>query len=73
MSEGAKASDRAHLFCCADFRAAYEVTFANPIDGAIVWILYGTDHDTVSVGQPELRYWPIRYCPLCGALLEPWA
>lgn len=55
--------------CCDEFRSAYEVTFANPIAGTVGWLLYGTDHDTVSTGQPELRYWPIRYCPFCGTQL----
>jgi len=57
--------------CCDEFRSAYEVTFANPMDGPTGWLLYGTDHETVSVGQPALRYWPIRYCPFCGARLPP--
>ena len=55
--------------CCEDFRSALEVTMINPIDGATGWLLYGTDSETVSAGQPELRYWPIKYCPFCGAEL----
>jgi len=41
------------------------------MDGLTGWLLYGTDHETVRVGQPALRYWPIRYCPFCGARLPP--
>lgn len=55
--------------CCDEFRSAYRVMFANPTDGETGWLLYGTDYETVSAGQPELRYWPIRYCPFCGAQL----
>ena len=62
-------ADRACACCCDEFRSAYEVTFANLSDGPTGWLLYGTDHETVSAGQPELRYWPIRYCPFCGAKL----
>lgn len=55
--------------CCEEWQAAVELTFANPYERAPGWLLYGTDRDTVSAGQPELRYWPVRYCPFCGALL----
>lgn len=64
-------SDHPFACCCAEFRSAYEVTFANPMDGPTGWLLYGTDYETVSAGQPALRYWPIRYCPFCGAKLSP--
>ena len=58
--------------CCEELRSAYETTFLQPIDEPTGWIFYGTDHQTVSVGQPELRYWPVRFCPFCGAPLpEP--
>lgn len=56
-------------FCCDDFQSAYKATFVNPIDGPTGWLLYGTDYDSVSVGQPKLRYWPIKYCPFCGTRL----
>ena len=55
--------------CCDEFRDAFESTFAQPIDEPTGWVLYGTDHATVAVGQPELRYWPIRFCPFCGRRL----
>ena len=58
-------------FCCAELRSAYETTFLQPIDEPTGWILYGTDHQTVAVGAPELRYWPIRFCPFCGVALAP--
>ena len=58
-------------FCCPELRSAYEVTFLQPIDEPTGWLLYGTDHATVSAGSPELRYWPIRFCPFCGAELPP--
>jgi len=58
-------------YCCEEFQSASDVTFANAIDGATSWLLYGTDYDSVSSGQPELRYWPIRFCPFCGKALEP--
>ena len=25
----------------------------------------------VASGAPELRYWPVRFCPFCGAALPP--
>ena len=55
--------------CCDDFRSAYEVTFLNPMPGQAEWLAYGTDFETVSAGAPELRYWPVRFCPFCGARL----
>jgi hypothetical protein len=55
--------------CCDEFRDAVESTFAEPIDEPTGWVLYGTDHTTVAAGQPELRYWPIRFCPFCGQRL----
>ena len=58
-------------FCCEEFQSAYDVTFASPADRTGAWLLYGTDWQTVSTGEPELRYWPIRHCPFCGALLLP--
>ncbi len=57
--------------CCAEFRAAVEVTFANPIDGPTGWLLYGTDAESVAAGEPALRYWAIGFCPFCGATLRP--
>ena len=56
--------------CCEDFRSACDVTFANPIDSDSGWLLYGTDYETVSVGNPEIRFWPARYCPFCGSRLK---
>lgn len=55
--------------CCDEFREAVAAAFANPIEGPAGWILYGTDHDSVIAGEPELRYWPIRFCPFCGSEL----
>jgi hypothetical protein len=52
--------------CCDEFRDAVAATFAEPIDEPTGWVLYGTDHTTVAAGQPELRYWAIRFCPFCG-------
>ena len=57
-------------YCCEDFRSACDVTFANPIASDSGWLLYGADYETVSVGQPEIRFWPARYCPFCGAPLK---
>ncbi|MCC6178910.1 MAG: hypothetical protein IT305_26680 [Chloroflexi bacterium] len=56
--------------CCDEFESAVSTTFANPIDSPSGWLLYGTDYESVSGGHPELRYWPIRYCPFCGASLD---
>jgi hypothetical protein len=58
-------------FCCEDLRSAYDVTFLNPARGQDAWIAYGTDFDSVSAGSPEIRYWPVRFCPFCGASLPP--
>lgn len=69
--EEAASEDEGSASCCAEFRAAVEVTFANPIDGPTGWLLYGTDAETVTAGGPALRYWAIRYCPFCGATLQP--
>jgi hypothetical protein len=63
-------SDDAFAPCCDDFRSALEVTLVNPIESASGWLLYGTDYETTSAGHPELRYWPISYCPFCGARLK---
>jgi hypothetical protein len=61
-----------HLqFCCNDLRSAYDITFLNPVPGQEDWLAYGTDFETVSSGAPELRYWPVRYCPFCGTRLPP--
>ena len=61
--------DEPLALCCEELRSAYETTFLQPIDQPTGWILYGSDHATVSAGSPELRYWPIRFCPFCGAAL----
>jgi len=58
-------------WCCDEFRSAVEVTFAMPVNGPTGWLLYGTDAETVGAGQPELRYWAVRYCPFCGTQLQP--
>ena len=58
-------------FCCEELRSAFEQSFLQPIDEPTGWVLYGTDHDSVASGQPELRYWVVRFCPFCGASLEP--
>jgi hypothetical protein len=55
--------------CCDEFDSAVATTFANPIDSPSGWLLYGTDYESVSAGHPELRYWPIRFCPFCGTEL----
>jgi hypothetical protein len=56
-------------FCCDDLRSAYEITFLNPVPGQAEWLVYGSDFETVSAGAPELRYWPVRFCPFCGSRL----
>lgn len=56
-------------FCCDDLRSAYEITFLNPVPGQEGWLAYGSDFETVSTGAPELRYWPVRFCPFCGTRL----
>lgn len=55
--------------CCDELQSAIDTTFVNPIDSPSGWLLYGTDYESVSAGNPELRYWPIRYCPFCGTKL----
>ena len=67
---GSAESTTSPVFCCDEFQAAYEVTLINPIRGSTGWLLYGTDYETVSAGVPELRYWPIRFCPFCGTRLH---
>lgn len=57
--------------CCDELRSAVQAAFAIPVAGLAGWILYGTDHDSVLAGEPELRYWPVRFCPFCGAPLPP--
>ncbi len=69
MGEDAATERAAFALCCEEFATAVETTFANPIDGPTGWLLYGTDRETISAGQPELRYWPVRFCPFCGARL----
>lgn len=56
-------------FCCDELREAYDGTFLNPVRGQPDWLAYGTDFETVSRGVPEIRFWPVRYCPFCGTLL----
>ena len=56
-------------FCCDELRSAYEITFLNAVPGQEDWLAYGTDFETVSGGVPEIRFWPVRYCPFCGARL----
>jgi hypothetical protein len=58
-------------FCCEDLRSAYELTFFNPMPGQSDWLAYGTDFETVSAGAPEIRFWPVRFCPFCGTSLPP--
>lgn len=55
--------------CCEELRSAVQAAFLVPLPDARGWILYGTDHDSVIAGEPELRYWPIRFCPFCAARL----
>jgi hypothetical protein len=57
------------VVCCDELRSALAAAFLNPLDGSPGWILYGTDHESVIAGEPELRYWPVRFCPFCGAPL----
>lgn len=59
-------------FCCDEFRSAVEVMFAAPVQGPTGWLLYGTDAESVSGGEPALRYWAARFCPFCGARLRPY-
>ena len=61
--------DEPLALCCPELRSAYETTFLQPIDQPTGWLLYGTDHATVASGAPELRYWPVSFCPFCGAAL----
>lgn len=56
-------------FCCEDLRSAYDVTFLNPVPLQADWIAYGADFETVSAGAPEIRFWPVRFCPFCGTPL----
>lgn len=69
MTDSARSAKRIE-YCCEDFRGACDVTFANPIDSESGWLLYGTDYETVGVGQPEIRFWPARFCPFCGSRLK---
>jgi hypothetical protein len=55
--------------CCDDLASAYAVTFLNPLRDEEDWLAYGTDFDSVSAGAPEIRFWPVRFCPFCGARL----
>ena len=55
--------------CCEEFSSAYEITFLKPVRGQTEWLAYGTDFETVSAGSPEIRFWPVRFCPFCGAAL----
>jgi hypothetical protein len=55
--------------CCDELRSALEATFLSWADQPGTWLLYGTDHDSAIAGEPELRYWPVRFCPFCGARL----
>ena len=57
--------------CCAEFASARRITFAYPDSDDGTWLLYGTDFLSVSGGDPALRYWPIHFCPFCGARLTP--
>jgi hypothetical protein len=57
------------IVCCTDLQEAYAVTFFNPVPGQEEWLAYGTDFETVSAGAPEIRFWPVRYCPFCGERL----
>lgn len=59
-------------YCCDEWQSAVEVTFAAPVQGPTGWLLYGTDAESVSGGDPALRYWAARFCPFCGARLRPY-
>lgn len=52
--------------CCDELREAFHTTFINPMRGQPEWLAYGTDFESVSSGAPEIRFWPVRYCPFCG-------
>lgn len=60
---------RTPRFCCEDLDSAYEVTFLNAVRGEAIWLAYGTDFESVSAGVPEIRFWPVSYCPFCGRRL----
>ncbi len=57
--------------CCPAFEAARDATFAQAVDRGNGWLLIGTDHLSVSAGAPIVQYWPIDFCPFCGARLPP--
>jgi hypothetical protein len=56
-------------YCCDDLRGAHEITFLVPLPDQAAWLAYGTDFETTSAGAPELRFWPVRFCPFCGTPL----
>jgi hypothetical protein len=62
--------ERRSSVCCAEFKSAIDVSFANYRDDETGWFLFGTDHDSAIGGTPEITFWVIRYCPFCGGLLE---
>jgi hypothetical protein len=57
--------------CCPAFEAARDATFAQAVERGNGWLLFGTDHLSVSAGAPIVQYWPIDFCPFCGVRLPP--
>jgi len=57
--------------CCPAFEIARDATFVQAVDRGNGWLLFGTDHLSVSAGAPAVQYWPIEFCPFCGTRLPP--
>jgi hypothetical protein len=59
--------------CCDDLASALAITFIVPDRRHRTWLAYGADFDSVSSGAPEIRFWPIQFCPFCGQTLPAFA